>query len=133
MKALRSGTIVGIAVVCASAILLAAAILIRNLLPFRDATGFVATYNVHGDTDESNSVFQQLGTNGRTCATCHQFDQAMSLEVNHIRRRFEQTAGKDPLFAPVDGANCPNAEQALAENFLTGRVALTFSELLRIA
>ena len=97
---------------CISATVLAA-ILITNLFPFRDATGFVATYNVLGDTDERNSFFQQLGTNGRTCATCHQFDQAMSLEVNHIRRRFEQTAGKDPLFAPVDGANCPNAQQGM--------------------
>ncbi len=110
MKAQRSG--IGIVVVCASASLMAAAVLILNLLPFRDATGFVATYNVRGDTDESNSFFQQLGTNGRTCATCHQFDQAMSIEVNHIRRRFEQTAGKDPLFASVDGANCPNAQEA---------------------
>lgn len=57
-----------------------AAIVIKNLFPFRDARGFVATYNVYGDTDESNSFFQQLGANGRTCATSHHFGQAMSLK-----------------------------------------------------
>jgi hypothetical protein len=34
---------------CISATVLAA-IVIKNLFPFRDARGFVATYNVYGDT-----------------------------------------------------------------------------------
>jgi hypothetical protein len=96
---------------CLSASLLAAVAFIPNLLPFRDATGFVSTYSTKGDIDESTAFFQPLGTNGRTCATCHQADQAMSLEVNHIRQLFAQSGGNDPLFAPVDGANCPNVER----------------------
>jgi hypothetical protein len=90
---------------------MAAVALIPNLLPFRDAIGYVSTYSVHGDIDESSAFFQPLGTNGRTCATCHQMDESMSIEVNHIRQRFYQSAGKDPLFAPVDGANCPDAQE----------------------
>jgi len=82
-----------------------------NLQPFRDATGYVATYNINGDMDLRNAFFQPLGSNGRTCATCHQMDQAMSLEVTHIRQRYNQSGGKDPLFAAVDGANCPDARE----------------------
>jgi len=81
---------------------------IRNLQPFRDTSGYVATYNVAGDFDQTNAFFQSLGTNGRTCATCHQVEQSMGLEVKHVRKLFTATKGKHPLFAPVDGANCPD-------------------------
>ena len=58
---------------------------IRNLQPFRDRSGFVATYNTSGDIDQSNPFFQSLGTNGRTCGTCHQADQAFSMSAQHMR------------------------------------------------
>jgi cytochrome c peroxidase len=37
-------------------------------------------------------------------------DQAFSVSVTKIRERFDSTHGQDPLFAPVDGANCTNAK-----------------------
>ena len=87
----------------------AAAVLgfIPNLTPFRDNTGAVATYNEAGAINEQNPFFQSLGTNGRTCATCHQADQAFGLSSAGARHTFTQTHGLDPLFNPVDGANCP--------------------------
>src|SRR5689334_5878010 len=87
---------------------IASTVYIHNLQPFRDRAGFLATYNVAGDIDESNPFFQSLGTNGRTCATCHQADQAFSMSAEKIRERFTFSHGGDPLFAPVDGANCPD-------------------------
>lgn len=51
--------------------------------------------------------FKPLGENGRACITCHQPSNAMSLSVENIRLRWAETKGKDPLFAPVDGADCP--------------------------
>lgn len=53
--------------------------------------------------------FDALGSNGRACVTCHQPADGMSLSVASVRERWDSTAGKDPLFAPVDGANCPDA------------------------
>ena len=97
--------------VCASTGLIASSIYILNLQPYRDPTGFVATYNRDGDIDESNPFFQSLGTNGRTCATCHQANQSFSMSVAGIQQRFLLSQGKDPLFAPVDGANCPDGKQ----------------------
>jgi len=109
MRHPRRNSFVALAIAGVSATLMAATTLVINLQPFRDATGFIATYSTGGDVDERNAFFQPLGTNGRTCATCHQFDEGMTLEVNHIRQRFYGSAGKDPLFAAVDGANCPDA------------------------
>ncbi len=85
---------------------------VRNLQPFADPTGAVATYNVNGRIDTSGAFFQSLGINGRNCSTCHAFDQAMSISPPQIRERFDRTHGADPLFAPVDGANCTNASRA---------------------
>lgn len=87
----------------------AATIIIPNLKEFRDRTGAVATFNTAGDINENNAFFQSLGTNGRSCATCHQADQAFSLSAKGVREVYERTHGNDPLFAAVDGANCPTS------------------------
>jgi hypothetical protein len=55
--------------------------------------------------------FEPLGRNGRACVTCHQPADAMSLSVETIRRRWVETQGRDPLFAAIDGSNCPNLPQ----------------------
>jgi len=74
-----------------------------------DATGAIETFNVNGRTNTHGAFFQSLGTNGRSCSTCHLADQAMSISPPQIRQRFQQTRGSDPLFNAVDGANCANA------------------------
>ena len=83
------------------------ATVIPNLFPFFDPTGVVSTYNVTGPIRDDGPFFQSLGTNGRSCGTCHQASDAMGLGVQNIRTRFALTHGKDPLFAAIDGANCP--------------------------
>src|SRR5580704_4678126 len=82
---------------------------IMNLQPYTDPTGAIATFNANGPIDTRGAFFQSLGTNGRSCSTCHVADQAMSISAADVRARFQQTRGRDPLFASVDGANCPNA------------------------
>jgi hypothetical protein len=86
---------------------IAAVVVIPNLKHFQDKTGAVATFNTGGDIDKSNAFFQSLGTNGRSCGTCHQADQAFSISAKSVREVYERTHGEDPLFAAVDGANCP--------------------------
>jgi cytochrome c peroxidase len=81
----------------------------QGLQLFFDRTGVIGTLDVSGPVNEQSAFFQSLGTNGRTCATCHVASQAMSLSAEGIQLRFAQTSGRDPLFAAVDGANCPNA------------------------
>ena len=90
---------------------LAASLYIPNMKPYRDASGYVATFTENGNIDETNPFFQSLGTNGRTCATCHKVDQAFGLNAQKIQQLFAQTNGQDPLFVPFDGANCPTDPQ----------------------
>src|ERR1700678_2757538 len=74
-----------------------------------DPSGVLQTINANGRTNTNGAFFQSLGTNGRSCATCHVANQAMSISATGIQQRFVETRGRDPLFAAVDGANCPNA------------------------
>src|SRR5262245_30653698 len=84
---------------------LAAAAAVPNLSRFQDASGDVATYAV-GAIDSDNPFFQSLGTNGRSCGTCHLVSDGLGLSSASAAARFASTAGADPLFADVDGANC---------------------------
>lgn len=79
-----------------------------NLLPAPDPSGTIATYSAGGDLDLRNPFFQSLGTNGRSCASCHVMENGFGLSADYARALFASSAGTDPLFAPVDGANCPD-------------------------
>jgi cytochrome c peroxidase len=82
---------------------------IPQLALFDDPAGSIGNYQPGGGTVTApNAFFQSLGTNGRTCFTCHQTPNAMGMSAAHARAVFDATDGRDPLFAPVDGANCPN-------------------------
>ena len=86
----------------------ATALVIPNLFPFLNPTGIASTYNTGGPIDENTPFFQSLGTNGRSCASCHVLSNAMGLSTQNVQTRFLLTRGRDPLFAAVDGANCPD-------------------------
>jgi cytochrome c peroxidase len=74
-----------------------------------DPHGVLGSYQPAGATiTGTNAFFQPLGTNGRSCATCHQPSDAMGMSAASVQQRLLSTLGTDPLFAPVDGANCPN-------------------------
>ncbi|HMI52111.1 MAG TPA: hypothetical protein VK525_11395 [Candidatus Saccharimonadales bacterium] len=84
---------------------------IRAFDVFRDDSGQFATVNLAGDTNtKHNAFFQDLGTNGRRCVTCHQQADAWTVTPEHVQDRFEKTDGTDPIFRPVDGANCSNLD-----------------------
>jgi hypothetical protein len=74
---------------------------------FPNSAGLTET---DGKIDLRNPFFRDLGTNGRTCASCHQFTDGMGITPDHIRLRFLFTGGTDPIFRPVDGANCDNLD-----------------------
>jgi hypothetical protein len=61
-----------------------------------------------GDTD--NPFFQPLGTNGRTCVTCHRPAQGWNITPAELRERFDRTEGLDPVFRTNDGSNCEGAD-----------------------
>jgi hypothetical protein len=60
---------------------------------------------------KGHPFFTPLGKNGRACVTCHQPAYGMSFSAEAARDLWKRTGGKDPLFAAVDGSNCPNLPQ----------------------
>jgi hypothetical protein len=81
-----------------------------DFVQFPNATGMSATYSTNGPIDASNPFFQSLGTNGRSCASCHQASDGWSITPATVQRKFLATRGLDPIFRTNDGANSPNAD-----------------------
>ena len=81
-----------------------------NNLPIPDALGVVSTFSTAGNVDLRNEFFQQFGTNGRSCGTCHTPFEGWTVSADELQMRFVFTRGMDPIFRPVDGANNPNAD-----------------------
>jgi cytochrome c peroxidase len=80
---------------------------IPNGTSFINFGGASQTYStVGGGMDQTGPFFQSMGTNGRSCATCHQASDGMSVSAFNVGLRFAATAGNDPIFRTVDGSNC---------------------------
>ena len=77
-----------------------------------NATGRMGTVSTTGTIDAGNAFFRSLGTNGRSCGSCHLEASAFGLSAQAAQAVFAATGGTDPLFAPVDGANCPSVTPA---------------------
>ncbi len=81
-----------------------------DALTAADATGMIRTYIAGGNLDTSNPFFQSLGTNGRSCFTCHRPETAWSVTPASLQARFKATGGSDPIFHTNDGSNSPLAD-----------------------
>ncbi len=80
---------------------------IPNGTSFINFGGASQTYSTTGGgMDQTGPFFQSLGSNGRSCATCHQASDGMSVAAFNVGLRFAATAGTDPIFRTVDGSNC---------------------------
>jgi cytochrome c peroxidase len=75
----------------------------------------------------SNGFFANLGSNGRTCNTCHLQGSAWTFTPADAQSK----SASDPLFAPVDGADCPPTSAAQAPNSALSTEALDYG-LIRI-
>ena len=84
---------------------------------YADATGIVTVIHVGGPVDtRGNPFFTALGKNGRACITCHQPADGMSVSAKSLQERWAADPGKDPVFAAVDGSNCPSLPQDAASS-----------------
>src|SRR4051812_9327621 len=81
-----------------------------NLQAFRNSTGNLKTFSTQGSIDLSSAFFQNLGSNGRSCGSCHQPGDGWSITPEHLQARFDADGGLDPVFRPNDGAVCPTAD-----------------------
>jgi len=79
---------------------------------YENPSGRLGVFNANGPVaTEGHPFFEAVGENGRACISCHQPGDGMALSVQSIQERWEATDGQDPIFAAIDGMNCPNLPQ----------------------
>jgi cytochrome c peroxidase len=101
----------------------------ENLFVSDDPSGQLRTFNTRGALDLTNPFFQDLGTNGRRCVTCHQPSAAWTITPDFVQERFAQTHGSDPLFRTNDGSDCEGVDSvggshAAAYSMLLGKAVI---------
>lgn len=62
-----------------------------------------------GPPKPNDPFFRSLGTNGRSCATCHVAEEGWTITPDGLQARFDATDGLDPVFRLNDGAVSPVA------------------------
>jgi hypothetical protein len=106
-----------------------------NQFPIPNESGLLETYNA-GDKpiDLTGPFFQSLGTNGRSCGSCHRPAQGWAISAQEVQLRFELTQGLDPIFRTNDGSVC---DHGIDTSTVTGRrqayQLLTRKGLIRVA
>jgi cytochrome c peroxidase len=99
-----------------------------------NASGQLATFQPYGPTQTaSNAFFADLGTNGRTCMTCHQPQNGWSISPRDVEARFRASGGADPLFRLIDGATCPTDDVSTPAAMARAYSLLRKKGLIRVA
>ena len=100
---------------------------------FADGSGVLRTLTVDDAIDRDNPFFRELGSNGRTCATCHRPAQAWTITPGELQERFERTSGSDPIFRTNDGSNCEAADTSTLQSRREAFSLLLTKGLIRVA
>src|SRR4030095_3646930 len=80
---------------------------------YANASGRLGILNASGDVaTDGHPFFEALGTNGRACVSCHQPADGMSLALLTLVQRWHDSKGADPIFAAIDGMDCPDRAPA---------------------
>ena len=103
-----------------------------NNRAFHNSSGSAATFSTNGSIDLTNEFFQALGTNGRSCSTCHQAQEGWTVTPEGIQKRFKATRGTDPIFRTNDGSNSPNADVSTVEARRAAYSMLLAKGLIRV-
>lgn len=103
-----------------------------RVLTYPNAAGLATTYNAAGAIDLDNPFFQDLGTNKRTCASCHQPDSAWTITPANVERRFLKSRGEDAIFRNNDGSNCEGAAATTADEKRAAYSLLLTRGLIRV-
>lgn len=85
------------------------------LSPTLDLHGVGETVHLSGAIDRTNPFFQSLGTNGRTCNSCHDARAGWTMTPVLASVLFELTGGTSTIFKPHDEANRPDADVSTVE------------------
>ncbi|HEY2862539.1 MAG TPA: hypothetical protein VGK37_02810 [Casimicrobiaceae bacterium] len=103
-----------------------------NMLRFPNPTGYAAIFSTTGKVDLTGPFFQSLGTNGRSCGSCHQPSDGWTITPAHLQERFDASGGTDPVFRTVDGANAPELDVSTVDARRNAYSMLLSKGLIRV-
>jgi hypothetical protein len=106
--------------------------ILANDFPFANPTGRHSTFSTLGNIDLTGPFFQDLGTNGRRCSSCHQPSDGWTIVPASLQQRFDSTQGMDPIFRTNDGSNSPNADVSTLAARRTAYSMLLTKGLIRV-
>ncbi len=101
-------------------------------LTFADANGVQSTFTTTGSLDLTSPFFQQLGTNGRSCFSCHRPGTGWTVTPAELQQRFETSQGLDPVFTNNDGSNCEGADVSTIDERRAAFSLLLSKALIRV-
>lgn len=106
-----------------------------NLFPLPNGSGLLETYNINNaPISLKGAFFQSLGTNGRSCSSCHLPTEGWGVSAAEIQLRFLLTQGLDPIFRTNDGSVCAqNINTSTLEGRRKAYSLLLSRGLIRIA
>jgi cytochrome c peroxidase len=87
---------------------------LQNNREFGNPTGKSSSFSTAGSIDLAGAFFQSLGTNGRTCNTCHLQGDGWTVSARSAQAIFDESDGTAPLFE-FDGQNCRGADRSTPE------------------
>ena len=99
--------------------------------PFPNPNGVLAVVGAN-ETAAESPFFQELGSNGRSCVTCHRPAQAWTITPAELHDRFDRTNGLDPVFRSNDGSNCAGADVSTVRSRRRAFSLLLAKGLIRI-
>jgi cytochrome c peroxidase len=94
-----------------------------NGTPIHNDLGATATISTQGSIDLENEFFQDLGTNGRRCVSCHLPTAGWTITPAQVQKIFDDTDGGaiddgfglGAMFRTNDGATSPDADVSTLE------------------
>jgi cytochrome c peroxidase len=75
-----------------------------------NAAGIAESLHLSGSIDRTNPFFQVLGSNPRTCETCHSSAQGWTMNSEANDRLLKDSLGLAPLFNVVDQGTRPDVD-----------------------
>jgi hypothetical protein len=111
-----------------------------NNVPVFDSAGVSTTVSAHGSIDLNNEFFQDLGTNGRRCVSCHIPTVGWTITPRQLQSvfratdggAFEDGLGLGAVFRTVDGSNSPVADVSTLAKRRTAYSMLLNHGLIRV-
>ncbi|CAN5920287.1 hypothetical protein BH11MYX3_BH11MYX3_08410 [soil metagenome] len=114
---------------------------IPNNIPMLNADGYATSVSTTGKIDLTNAFFQDLGSNGRRCVSCHLPTAGWGITPSQVQDVFNATRGGElddglglgAIFRTNDGANSPTADVSTLAKRKTAYSMLLNHGLIRVS